>query len=195
MTADTLHDAAVRQAWQRIEHWHVQHGRARFNPSADGRALGRLAAHLGRALPAALRTLLGLHDGGAEGYYALPMRMTEPTCWRLLPAAEIEAEAQRLAAVADALPTALPVRATGPVEARWWSAGWVPIAEDGSGDRLCFDLAPPAGGTEGQLVLYAHDTPERRVLQPSLAAWLQEAAHDLEAGRYRHELGVGLIRT
>lgn len=195
MTADTTVDAAVRQGCRRIEQWHAQHGRARFNPPADGRALGRLAAYFGCPVPAALRTLLGLHDGAAEGDYALPMRATEPVCWRLLPAAEIEAEAGRLAAVAHTLPAAPLVRATCPVEATWWSARWVPIAEDGSGDRVCFDTAPPTGGNEGQLVLYAHDTPERRVLQPSLAAWLREAADDLEAGRYRHEPGVDLIRT
>jgi cell wall assembly regulator SMI1 len=188
-------DVDLRQACERIEGWHGQHGGAGFRPPAGDVAIQRLGKSLGQPMPVALSVLLGLHDGNKPGSYPLPMRATEPSSWRMLGTAEIADEAARVAAVARSLPVHPPVHVAGPVAAQWWSAGWIPFCECGTGDLICIDTAPPAGGTVGQLVLYAHDSAERRTLHASVAAWLTEAADDLEAGRYRHVDGVGLLRT
>ncbi len=188
-------DDRLRSACERIERWHRQHGGAGFRPPAASAALSRLDESSSQPIPDALRTLLSLHDGNSPGTYPLPMRATEPSSWRMLGADEIVEEWTRLRGVADSLPTQPPVRAVGNVAAQWWSQGWIPFCECGTGDVVCIDTAPPARGTAGQLVLYAHDSAERRTLHPGIEAWFAEAASDLEAGRYRHADGVGLVRA
>lgn len=186
-------DAPLRDACERIERWHGRHGSAHLRHPATAGTLRGLAEALGQPVPDALLTLLGLHDGVSPGTYPFPMRATESSSWRLLSAAEIAEEAKRLADVARDLPIQPPVRVTGPVAAQWWSKGWIPLCECGTGDLVCVDTAPPASGTLGQLLLYAHDCAERRVLQPGVAAWLIEAASDLEAERYQWAEGIGLV--
>jgi cell wall assembly regulator SMI1 len=187
--------ARLIDAWQRIEQWYgatdppLDPG---FRPPVSVAGLSMLVQQLGGLVPESVEMLLRRHDGGVDGRYPLPMRATEPTCWRMLSAAEIAAEAQRLSEVARSLLSVVPVRAEGPVAAVWWDYGWIPLCECGTGDLVCIDQAPPPGGTVGQLLLYAHDAPERRTLYAGLADWIDEAAGDLTAGRYRHERGVGL---
>jgi cell wall assembly regulator SMI1 len=187
---------------ERVELWHQQYGVGStdgrnspplLRPPASEADIDRLGQQLGRPVPDALQALLRLHDGGEPGDYPLPMRSTAPTSWRLLSAAEIASETERHQTIARELPHPVPVRAQGSVAAQWWGPGWIALGECGTGDLLCLDTAPPQGGASGQLVLYAHDAPERHVLYPGIAAWLGEAADDLENGRYSYERGVGLV--
>ena len=193
MHADT--PERLSAACERIDRWHLQHGGAAFRAPASAATLDSLAELLGQQLPTALQALMAVHDGHVPGSYPLPMRDTEPVSWRLLGANEIADEAARLKNVAGSLPIQPPVRASGPVAAQWWSPQWIPVGDCGTGDVVCIDTEPTAGGHRGQLVLYVHDAPERRCLFPALEDWLEAAASDLEAGRYHHQQGVGLLRA
>jgi cell wall assembly regulator SMI1 len=65
------------------------------------------------------------------------------------------------------------VRGDDPVHRVYTRAPWWPLAEDGGGNHLMVDLAPPPGGTVGQVLVAGPDEDERRVLAPTLAAYLQ----------------------
>ncbi len=63
-----------------------------------------------------------------------------------------------------------------PVAREYWRRGWFPFAIDGGGNAYAVDLSPVPGGTYGQIILTGSDEDERRVLAPSLTAFLIEAA-------------------
>lgn len=43
------------------------------------------------------------------------------------------------------------------------AAEWWPLAEDGGGNHLMVDTAPPPGGTPGQIIASGPDEDQRRV--------------------------------
>ncbi|MEJ2865171.1 SMI1/KNR4 family protein [Actinomycetospora flava] len=65
------------------------------------------------------------------------------------------------------------VRGDDPVHRVYTRAPWWPLAEDGGGNHLMVDLVPPAGGTVGQVLVAGPDEDERRVLAPTVGAYLQ----------------------
>jgi cell wall assembly regulator SMI1 len=195
-------DRDITAALRRIARWIAGHAPGwsdgggappLFNPPASAEALAELAAHLARPLPDDLRAMLLTSNGGRPGSYPLPMRATKPIKWRLLSAAEIAERWIFLHSVARDVRFEGVVRTVGPVRAVWWDAGWIPIADCGTGDAVCIDMDPAQGGVAGQLVLYAHDFAERKVLYRSALDWISESADDIEAGRYVYETGVGLV--
>ena len=88
----------------------------------------------------------------------------------------------------------------GPVRADWWNRRWVPIGVNGVGDMVCLDLDPPEGGTVGQVIEVLHEDGDRTVLAPSLSAWLDGFAYDLETEAYNaydatHDRYFGLVHV
>lgn len=63
-----------------------------------------------------------------------------------------------------------------PVAREYWRRGWFAFALDGGGNACSVDLSPVPGGTRGQIILTGPDEDERKVLAPSLTAFLVEAA-------------------
>lgn len=66
------------------------------------------------------------------------------------------------------------VRGKDPVYREYWRPGWLPISVDGGGNSYAVDLSPAPGGTVGQIILLGPDEDQRRVLAPSLLAWLKQ---------------------
>lgn len=193
-------NGAVVNEWHRIERWMRAHapawlaeGAARplLRPPASESELAELETYLGFPIPDELRSLLRIHDGCRHGDYPLPIKAPSPTQWRLTPIAGI-IENRELGENAGKIATVVKLKTVGPVRAVWWSSAWVPIAEDGTGDLVCIDTDPPPGGVRNQLILYAHDYNERKVLYPSLLTWLAECAIDFEAGAYVYVGGLGI---
>lgn len=191
---------AVANEWDRIERWLRAHapswldeGGAHplLHPPAGEAELARLESHLGFPIPGELRSLLRIHDGCRLGPYPLPIKATRPAQWRMTPIAEI-IESRELGENAGKIATPVKLKTVGPVRAVWWSSAWVPVAEDGTGDLICIATDPPLGGVRNQLVRYAHDYDERKVLYPSLVALLRECADDFEAGAYVYVTGLGI---
>lgn len=63
-----------------------------------------------------------------------------------------------------------------PVAREYWRRGWFAFAIDGGGNAYAVDLSPVPGGTYGQIILIGSDEDERRVLAPSLTAFLVAAS-------------------
>ncbi|HEY5721939.1 MAG TPA: SMI1/KNR4 family protein [Allosphingosinicella sp.] len=68
------------------------------------------------------------------------------------------------------------VRSGDPVHREYWRPGWFPFAVDGGGNAYAVDLSPAPGGQYGQVILIGSDEDERRVLAPSLGAFLLKAS-------------------
>ena len=75
------------------------------------------------------------------------------------------------------------VRPGNPVKKLYTHALWVPFATDGGGNSLAFDLDPEPGGASGQIIVIGSDEDERRVLAPSLNAFLVRSTQLLSVGR------------
>ncbi len=69
----------------------------------------------------------------------------------------------------------------GPIQPVWAHRFWIPLATDYAGGLLCSDLAPAPGGQRGQLIEVGLEYPLRRVVAPSLTAYLQMLLDDLES--------------
>jgi cell wall assembly regulator SMI1 len=65
---------------------------------------------------------------------------------------------------------------------KWWRRSWVPFLPNGGGDHLCIDLTAEDGGTPGQVRIFYHDDPSRKITHPSFEAWLHDLVHSMEAG-------------
>lgn len=78
-----------------------------------------------------------------------------------------------------------------PVAREYWRRGWFAFAIDGGGNALAVDLSPVPGGIHGQVIVTGPDEDERKVLAPSLAAFLTRAA---TCEPVWEEEGVGLLR-
>ena len=70
-----------------------------------------------------------------------------------------------------------------PVKKHYSHALWLPLATDGGGNSLAFDLDPASGGTRGQIIIIGADEDERRVLAPGIGAFLAGLAPLLDVGR------------
>jgi cell wall assembly regulator SMI1 len=73
----------------------------------------------------------------------------------------------------------------GPVRGDWWNRRWVPII--GTGNMLCLDFDPAAGGRVGQVVEFMKGTDRRTVAFESVASMLASWADMLESGRYDYD--------
>ena len=76
----------------------------------------------------------------------------------------------------------------------WWNMGWIPFADNGSGDYYCVDMAPTSGGTVGQVISHSHESGERRKLANSLAEYLGDLADSLESGSFEYDDAYGIRR-
>ena len=77
------------------------------------------------------------------------------------------------------------------VRSTWYDRLWIPIMEDSSGNYLCLDFNPAAGGKKGQVITYDHAHEKREVFADSFeeALDLLVAKHikDEEAYRVKKE--------
>ena len=158
--------------------------RAEFNPPATEVQIAAAEAEIGFALPEDLRALYRVADGQREidgharrteaflfGHYAFEPLQRALVDYRAWKSVRDDAGAD-FAATYD-WTTA---RQGDPVYPDYWRPGWFPFATDGSGNAYAVDLSPAPGGTYGQIILIGRDEDERRVLAPSLAGFLQQAA-------------------
>jgi cell wall assembly regulator SMI1 len=64
----------------------------------------------------------------------------------------------------------------------WWSDEWIPVGSDFDGNFLCVDLEGCFGGKPGQVLVFMHDEPERKVVAPSLGSYLEVLLQACRAG-------------
>lgn len=56
----------------------------------------------------------------------------------------------------------------------WWHAKWIPFADNGGGDFLCFDCSPAKGGKQGQVITLWHERADRAVAFPCVRHFLAD---------------------
>jgi len=192
---------SVGDAWDRIEAWLKEHARSvrkSLRPGAKPEAVAKLEAALGVSLPADFAASVARHNGQAEeaesGLFPHTDVLGPEPAWRLLSLAEIKSFWKLMKELVDAGEFAgRPSTPPAGVRSDWWCPGWVPVADNGGGDAVCLDLSPAEGGRVGQVLLFAHDAPDRPLLAESFGAWLTRLAENLEAGRYVYDSDEGLI--
>lgn len=164
--------------------------RAHLNPPAIEARIAAAEAEIGYRFPDDLRALYLFADGqrpmeevqrlhpgaktmfffGAREFSSLADALASYRTWReIYDEAGADFHAQYSAGVITA-------RAGDPVRAEYWQPGWFPFSRDGAGNFYAVDLSPAPGGTYGQVIIIGRDEDERRVLAPSLTAFLAGAA-------------------
>jgi cell wall assembly regulator SMI1 len=187
--------SGIGEAWAHIEAWLKSHApHEEMGPPATPEALAKLATALGGTLPPSLGESLRLHDGARFG---ISLKSGHGP-WTLLRASAIERDWKCLQSLHAELDEQYgdarrALRADGPVSAVWWRAEWIPFASNGAGDLLCVDMAPEPGGRVEQVVLYLRDPSPRKVMAPSLAAFLEEFVDGLESGAYVVDPFLGIV--
>ena len=144
---------------------------------ADPAEIARVEAELGVSLPEDARASYRLHNGSGgiwvcEQGFLMPL--TAPGSGPL-PNHGVLDLWRMMAQVGDAMAAerSTPV---GPIRADWWHPKWVPLTENESGDFVCLDLAPAAGGRVGQVIDWWHEQGATRVLAGSFGEWLASLA-------------------
>lgn len=195
---------AIRESWVRVDAWLSEHAcfvLDTLNPGATPEAVRAAQGELGApALPDDFVQSWLLHNG-QRWNTRLPLVAGSLGSYALLPLDQVTSHWQTWTDLLGDF-KAQGVRGVprGPVRANWWNKLWVPVGVNGSGDMICLDLDPPKRGTVGQVIEILHEDGDRTVLAPSLGAWLERFAADLEAGRYRafdatHDRYYGLVHT
>ena len=165
--------------WSRFEAWLSAAApliAGKLRPPADDAALAEAETHLGRPLPAELKQLLKIHDGGEGviGGFDLLSAQSIGEAYRFL--REYFSEVH------------VPQHLRGLLDADR-SAGWIPFAYSVGGDYLCVDLAPGPVGTVGQVFGWNHDDDADPPMAPNLTAWLQRIVAFVEAGEIIYHAG------
>jgi len=147
----------------RLDQWLRKHRPGfvkQLRPGASAKDLSNLEAALGVPTPEELRALLAWHNGQDAGSTA---GFEED--WMLMSTADI-AEARQALSNAPQL------------------KGFVPFLDDDAGNYLGIDVASPGRPVS----MYGEDTPtERRIVSPSMGAWLEDFVSACEQGDYRED--------
>jgi cell wall assembly regulator SMI1 len=70
------------------------------------------------------------------------------------------------------------------VQKKWYSKGWIPIADDGMGNFVCIDLNPTKDGTHGQIIFLDHELEERPILYSSFIELLESYIKMLQKNEF-----------
>ncbi|MEP9357762.1 SMI1/KNR4 family protein [Sphingomonas sp. KR3-1] len=162
--------------------------KAHLNPPATEAAIAAAEAEIGFRLPDDLRALYLWADGQVDiGDIAdpAPGKIVTPLFggYEFVPLAKAVGDYQVWEDVIDDWgdetdPNEFITLRPGdpPVAREYWRRGWFGFAIDGGGNAYAVDLSPVEGGTPGQIILTGSDEDERRVMAPSLTAFLARAA-------------------
>lgn len=159
--------------------------RANLNPPADDAAIDLAQASCGAVFPDDLRALYRIADGevGDLGFFFglpfLPLSrlVDEWLGWR-----DVAKDVAEMDENNEGFYTSVP---PGAIADRYTCAGWIAISHDHGGNHLGIDLAPGPCGRAGQVINFGADEDEKFVIAPSLAAFLNWYADNLESGNYR----------
>lgn len=173
----------VVQAFRRIKTWMETHAPevvAQLRPSATDADLRDAERALGFALPADLQALLREHDGSEDECGFWGSLQLVPASF-LVAAREdlmqwVESDREYAVTSASLFPEVYPELA---------SNEWIAIGHQGYADQLALHAIT------GRVFIAGKDVPAITLVAPSLAAYLDDYARDLEAGTYRVEEGFG----
>lgn len=170
----------TEQLWEELMSWLERHSptlKQTLAPGAEPQQIYQFERRFGRPLPRTIRCFFGLQQGQTED---APCGLFDH--WELLSLGAIRELWEASVWGNDEEDQDL-VEVQGPVKPVVVNPLWLPFAHDHSGNCLCFDLDPAAGGQVGQVIEVFFDTFERRVLALGLDAYLEDLVHRLESGQ------------
>jgi len=135
-----------------MHHWLENVAPDEMNEPASASTVAKLNEAYGGRVPEDVLKVYAWHDGG---------QIPDPW-WELI-------EIDQVVRIKD-LHASMPDLHE---ETNWWRDSWVPIGADDDGNHLCVDLDGCFDGVPGQLLVFLHDDRERRILAPSLRAYLE----------------------
>ncbi|HLJ92176.1 MAG TPA: ankyrin repeat domain-containing protein [Gemmataceae bacterium] len=179
---DAKPTAPAQLTWEQFVARLPDRGRAYgLRKPAPPEAVTNLEEAIGGMLPEEFRDYLFTNNGQKEAAEPLvPPWLEFDVAYRLLGAREILGQwkmMHRVKAGGD-FDDGRPSPDKG-IRRTWWDEGWVPFADNGSGDYVCLDLHPAKEGKRGQVVHFSHESGRRLLLAKSFAAWLAAVAQDL----------------
>jgi cell wall assembly regulator SMI1 len=185
---------ALRRAWSRLETWLNRHELdGLLLPGASAERVRKLGSDFHCTLPDSLAWSLRRHDGqdtaACNGLFrgSGDSRFLDDRGYAYMSIdgeGGLEQEWDRYIESVEATRQIDPyTEVVGPVRRVHASSQWYPFATQASDQYLylCIDMDPAAGGQVGQVIELLEV--ERRVLAPSLAAYNERLAADLEERR------------
>ncbi len=179
--------AEFAECWARLMRWtelHFPELHISLNPPASDAEIDAAQIACKAVFPDDLRQLYQRANGEAHDhglFFGLPFltleRLVEEwTGWH-----DVAGNFPELNDNADSFFTSTP---PGAIVEAYTCAGWIPIAHDHSGNHLGTDLQSGPAGRLGQIINFGSDEDDKFVIAPSLAAFLDWYAHQLEGGNF-----------
>lgn len=75
----------------------------------------------------------------------------------------------------------------------WGCSMWIPFAASADGHFLCIDFSPAENGTDGQIITFWYNSPERQLIAPSFTDFIVEYTRNIQAGIYVYKQDDGSI--
>jgi cell wall assembly regulator SMI1 len=174
----------MKAVWNRIENWLDKNSPAMKEGLMPGATEDQILAFeelVGVKFPGNVRESMLIHDGQSD--LANPLLGQ----WQLFTIEYAMQDWKLMKELYDQGKLAAPAQADGLVKAQWWNPLWIEVANNGGGDLICIDCDPAPGGNFGQVLIFWHMSPERKVIAPDFKTWLTTFADDLEQGKYTLE--------
>lgn len=159
-----------------------------LRPGASAETLSRYAAACENSAPALMLRLYERADGqdqwASESFLSESVAQFYPTSRPGFVFLSIDAALALLDELDAALDTGCfddqrNLKSDPGVARCWWSRHWIPFLSDQAGTYVCIDTGPAEGGDSGQVILFEHDSPVRRLLARSVEEFF--ATQDLNA--------------
>jgi cell wall assembly regulator SMI1/ankyrin repeat protein len=176
VTAGRLAGQGIASSWKQLRATLSRQApdvRKSLRAKATPKKLAVLKQELGMEIPEQLVESLEVHDGQTPGAPSLVPREFTSHEYELLSAERIVHEWQAWKELLDS--GEFRGRNAAPdagVRSAWFASDWIPFASDGAGNFLCVDAKPTKKGIVGQVIGLDHESPERRMIAPSIADFL-----------------------
>lgn len=176
--------SSISESWDRIHRWLERHAPkilASLNPGASTEEIAAVENTLGMALPVDWRELYCIHNGINDeknhgslfhgmNFFDLNRVVSEMVC--------------ALESANDSETVAVTKTDNGIRRDDMHRKEWIPLAHDWGEVLLRVDLAPDLTGTFGQIIFTDYAYNIAGLVAPSISAFLNDFANDLEGGRY-----------
>lgn len=163
-----------------------------LNDGASDEDFAELETVLGFALPDEFKEIYRIHNGSknenafVDGeWLSIQQISTDYTMWKeLYDAGDFEEDGEDMGCE----PTHSAIKSDF-----WFNPKWIPLTSNGADGKM-IDLDPTPDGKIGQIIHMIHDAYARELIAPSLKAFFEQFANDLENDEYLIHKRCGLIR-
>jgi cell wall assembly regulator SMI1 len=180
-------EPSVKECWRRIYAWldsNAHESDIKKGRSTSKAAIARCEKLFGRQFPADFKASLAIQSQGC----IIPGLSDFDCAYSLMNAADIYDSwkiMNDLYDVGEFDDLHHQVKSAKGVVQQWWSANWIPFADNGGGDHFCIDLGPTFPGVRGQVIWFGQASPDRPIIARSFCKFLENLVLNFENGQYR----------